>query len=127
VFAPLSVITPFPVLVRLPVPDITPEYVVEELSPPTVKLPLPSEMSPRPEIEPTTSLKLARSSVAPLAIATAVSSDHLSLPPSLSVPAEIVVAPVLVLSPLTVSVPAPSLVTVVPAPLIAPRYVEAPP
>ena len=118
---PLTNRTPFPVFVSRPLPDITPEYVVEELSPPTVKLADPNEIFPSPAIDPTVSLKFARSKVAPLAIVIAVSSDHLSLPPSFSVPAVIVVDPVLVLSPLTVNSPSASLVTVVPAPLIAPR------
>ncbi|NDB20055.1 MAG: hypothetical protein EB020_04170, partial [Proteobacteria bacterium] len=47
-------------------------YVVEELSPPTVKLAEPSVTSPAPASEPIVSLKLARSNVASLATVTAI-------------------------------------------------------
>ena len=81
-----------PVLVRAPVPLITPDTVVFEFAPPTVRVFEPSAMLPAPAIEPTVSLA-PRFKTAPLeTLTTPVSA--IALPPlTLSVPALMVVAP----------------------------------
>jgi hypothetical protein len=56
VFAPEIVNVPEPALVRPPLPDMTPLYVVAELSPPAVRVAEPRVMLPAPEMEPTVSL-----------------------------------------------------------------------
>ena len=99
---------------------MTPEYVVLELLPPAVNVPVPRVTEPAPESDPTVSSKLFRSSVAPEAMLTAESSAHLSIAPSLRVPSVMVVEPVKLLAPLTTSVPDPSFTKLVPVPVIAP-------
>ncbi len=93
--APLSVKVPLPLFVRPPVPLMAPEKVVEVLSPPVFKVPLPSSTLPAPASEPMVLLKLFRSYVAPLATLT-LSAELEGTPsalPSLKVPALMVVAP----------------------------------
>lgn len=85
---------PEPVLVNPPVSEITPEKVVEELSPPAVKVPEPSVIAPAPAIEPTVSVTSFRSNVAPVFTVTAVVSDRRPDPDSMTVPVEICVTPV---------------------------------
>jgi len=98
VFPPLKVKVPEPVFVTALLPDITPLYVVDVLSPPAVNVLAASDprlIEPAPAIEPTVSLRLARSNVAPDATDTADEFEmRSSADASASVPAEIVVAPV---------------------------------
>jgi hypothetical protein len=88
---------------------------------------LPNVIEPAPAIEPTVSLRLAKSSVAPDATVTADEFEIRSSDPLIaSVPAEMVVAPVYVFVAVNVNVPAPVLVrppVVVP---MAPLIVDVP-
>ena len=83
-----------PALVNPPVPDRTPENVVEALSPPAVSVAVPNVILPAPAIEPAVSAKLLRLKTAPAAT---VMSDVAAMrfaAPSRSVPALMLVAPV---------------------------------
>ncbi len=91
---PLTVKTPLPVLVRPPVPLMTPEKLVEVLSPPVVSVPLPRVTLPAPASEPIVPLRLFRSKIAPLATLTAEADDTPPAAPRRSVPVLMVVAPV---------------------------------
>ena len=89
--------------------------MVEELSPPVVKidapkLTLPPRLPP-PDSEPKATLKPFKSSTTPAALAKMIAEVESSalITPSLRVPALIVVVPVNVLAPDKVTVPAPSL------------------
>ena len=101
-----------PFLVKPPVPVIMPLNVVDELSPPPVSRPEPSEIVPAPAKEPTMSSNVARLSVASALTLTADVSAILFAAASASVPAETVVVPVYVLvdAPENVRVPVPTLV-----------------
>jgi hypothetical protein len=57
---------PVPVLFTAPAPEITPEKVMLELSPPVVSAPEPRATLPAPASEPIVWSKPFRSSVAPL-------------------------------------------------------------
>ncbi len=82
-------------MVRLPpVPEMTPEKVVDVLSAPAVSAPDPRVMLPAPAMEPTVSVKLLRLYVALLATVTAVLLDSTLMAPALKVPALMAVAPV---------------------------------
>ena len=106
-----------PPLELLPSLWITPENVVEELSPPTVKISLfIISIVPAPEIDPMVSETLT-SRVAPEETVTAVLSAN--LPFTIKVPALTVVSPEWVLTPVKVKVPAPVLVSA-PDPVIIP-------
>jgi hypothetical protein len=78
-------------------PDITPLYTVDELSPPAVNVLaalVPSATEPAPAIDPTVSLRLAKSNVAPDVTVTADEFEIRSSDPLIaSVPADTVVAP----------------------------------
>ena len=95
---PDNVNVPDPAFVKPLLPDIAPLKVVDELFPPAVKIfvaSVPNVIEPAPAIEPTVSLRLAKSNVAPDATVTADefeirSSDVLMA----SVPSLTVVAPV---------------------------------
>ena len=76
---------------------ITPENVVDVLSPPVVSVLLlapPLVTVPAPESEPMVSLKLLRASVAPAAIVKALFCAKVVFAPACSVPALTLVAPV---------------------------------
>jgi hypothetical protein len=101
VLSPVSVNVPVPVLVRLVAPAapfwITPENVVDVLSPPVVRVLLeapPLVTVPAPASEPIVSLKLLRASVAPEAIVKALVCAKEVVAPACSVPALTLVAPV---------------------------------
>ena len=81
-----------------PVPVIVPEKVVLELSPPEVSVKLPKLIFPAPAIEPTSSSD-PNVYVAPLSTVTGV--ELLRLPFTVNEPAEILVAPVYVLAPVS--------------------------
>ena len=111
---------PLPLLARLPLlPDTMPLKVVLVSSPPVVSVALPSATLPAPANEPMLSLLPARLSVAPAATVMALASDRLSAAPLARVPAATVVAPLWLLVPVRVQVPAPVLV-MPPLPDIAP-------
>src|SRR5437660_1729790 len=91
---PDNVNAPLPCLTKAPEPPITPEKVLDELSPPTVKVLLTVTMTlPPPASEPTVSLKLPRSNVAPDETVTADELVTELSAPSLSVPPLMLVAP----------------------------------
>ena len=102
-----------------PVPEMSPAYVVEVLSPPLVSVPDPRVIAPVPDasIEPTSRLYPATLNVAPSETETAVWAERALLAPMVSEPAEIEVAPVYVLEPDIVSVPEPDFVSV-PVPVV---------
>jgi len=126
VLLPDSVSVPVPVLLSAPVPDMTPEKAVLVLSPPTVRLMAPPVCTaPAPANEPMDWLLLPAFHVAPEATVSAAEADSAFAAVVLNVPAEIVVAPVKLLAPLSTSVPAPVLVRP-PVPLIAPLCVAVP-
>ena len=85
---------PVPAFVTPPVPERAPLNVVAVLFPPVVMRPEPRRTLPAPASEPMVSLKLLKSSVAPLATVTAVALESVSFTPRRSVPALMVVAPV---------------------------------
>ncbi len=90
---PVSVSVPLPSLVRLPVPLMVPENVVELLSPPADKIPEPPSVTvPAPASEPMVSAPLTVR-MAPDATVTALASPIAEPPDATSVPAETVVAP----------------------------------
>src|SRR5262249_57826949 len=100
VLVPVSVNVPVPTLVRLvaaaPPFWITPENVVDVLSPPVVSvllLALPLVTVPAPASEPIVSLKLLRASVAPEAIVKALFCAKVFVAAACSVPALPLVAP----------------------------------
>ena len=125
-FVPDRVSVPDPVFANAPEPAlVAPLNVVDELSPPDVRV-AESVIAPAPAIEPTVSALLFMSSVAPLAIVTAVVSVNTPAAPSVRVPVLMVVVPVYELPVFdTVSVPAPDLVSVI-EPDIAPEIVDVP-
>jgi hypothetical protein len=67
-------------LVRPPVPEIVPENVVLMLSLPVVSVAEPSVTPPAPASEPMLWLKLASSSVAPLATVNALNGENAHRP-----------------------------------------------
>ncbi len=85
--APASVSTPLPILVRPPLPEITPEKMVLVLSLPVVRVAEPSVTLPAPASEPMLWLKLARLSVAPAATVNALFCAKVFAAPACSVPA----------------------------------------
>jgi hypothetical protein len=92
--SPDNVSVPLPVLIKVPEPElVVPLNVVDELSPPDVRLAL-SVIEPAPAIEPTVSAIELRSNVAPDAIDRAVRFGTTPEVASFSVPALIAVAPV---------------------------------
>ena len=94
VLLPERVKVPIPCFVRPPVPLITPEKMVEELSPPAVRMPVPSVTLPAPASEPIVSLKLFRLNVAPPTTVRALVSAMRLAAPSVSVPTFTFVAPI---------------------------------
>ena len=105
VLAPESVSVPVPTFVNPPpVPDITPEYVVELLSLPTVNNAVPLVL-PDPDSEPIDCANEPRAKIAPEPIVTAVDDESVLARPAVKVPPLIVVAPVYVLTPERVWVP----------------------
>ena len=122
VLAPDSVSVPAPILVSPPMPDIVPENVVLVLSLPVVSVAEPSVTLPAPASEPMVWLKPSRSSVAPLATVNALPAENAFAAPACSVPALTAVAPEYVLSPDSLSVPAPILVSP-PLPEIVPARI----
>ena len=96
VLAPLSVRVPVPFFTNEPelVPLMTPENVVAELSWPAMSCPVPTLMLPAPEIEPTVSLELFMSKVAPEATLSADESGMRLAAFSFNVPKLTVVGPV---------------------------------
>jgi len=94
VLVPESVSVPVPNFVKAPnVPLITPEYVVEVLSLPTVNNAVP-DVLPAPASEPIDCAKAPRAKVAPVPIVTAVLVERVLAIPAVNVPPLIVVAPV---------------------------------
>ncbi len=122
VLAPASVSVPAPILVSPPMPDIVPENVVLVLSLPVFSVAEPSVTLPAPASEPMVWLKPSRSSVAPLATANALPAENAFAVPACRVPALTAVAPEYVLSPESLSVPAPTLVSP-PKPEIVPARI----
>ena len=93
--APVSVKVPVPTFVKPPVPERTPEKVVEVLLPPAVRVPAPRVTLPAPASEPTVSGKPARSKVAPkLTLRAVMLASMLAFTPATRVPADMVVGPV---------------------------------
>ncbi len=92
---------------------------MEELSPPAVRMPVPSVTVPAPASEPIVSAKLFRLKVAPPATVRALVSAMRFAAPKVSVPALMVVAPVYVFAPERVKIPVPCFVNP-PAPLKIP-------
>lgn len=82
-----------PLLTRPPIPEITPAKPVERLSPPTVRMALPSLTNPPPESPPTVWLKLARSKTAPRLTATAPAAGIAATTPVRKTPEATVVPP----------------------------------
>ena len=86
---------PEPALVNAPlVPEMTPENVVEVLSPPAVNTPAPKVMLPAPAMDPTVSELPFRLNVAPGATVTEEVFGSKLPAPSCNVPALIFVVPV---------------------------------
>ena len=83
-----------PAFVKPPVPERTPEKVVEVLLPPAVREPAPRVTLPAPAREPTVSEKPARLKVAPEFTLRAVVSASRLAAPRARVPADRVVEPV---------------------------------
>src|SRR6185436_10383145 len=125
VLAPESVKMPVPALVSPPVPLITPEKAVDVLLPPVVSVPVPSVTLPTPAREPIVSAKLFRSKTVPPATTTALVLAMRFAAPNCKVPTLIVVAPVYVLLPERVRVPAPFFMSP-PVPLMTPLIANAP-
>ena len=94
VLLPVRVSVPEPALVKPPVSEITPENVVDDVSPPAVNVPEPSVIEPAPAMEPTVSVMSFRSNVASESTVTAVVSAKRPEPDSMTTPAEICVTPV---------------------------------
>ena len=84
---------PAPALVKLPVPDITPEKVVL-FAPPAVNAPAPSITLPAPEKSPTVWVWPLRSNTPPRLTVRAPVGARLPPGPSCSVPALMMVPPV---------------------------------
>ncbi len=84
---------PEPVLSRAPLPLMPPEKAVLVLAPPVVRVALPRVTLPAPASDPTAWLRLARSSVAPLATVTALLMPKVLTAPAFRVPDDTVVAP----------------------------------
>ena len=96
---------PPPVLVRPPPPEATPENTPELAE----RLPAPRATLPAPSREATVAERPLRSKVAPVATVRAASAGSAPVTaPRRSVPAETVVVPVKVLTPVRVRTPAPS-------------------
>ena len=104
VFAPDNVSVPVPTFVSPPPKLITPEYVVELLSLPTVNTAVPVVL-PDPDREPTDCANEPRAKTAPEPIVTAVLAERVLARPAVNVPPLIVVAPVYVFAPERVWVP----------------------
>ena len=114
-----SVSVPLPVLTIPLLPVMAPLKVVLELLPPVVSVLAPSVVVPAPASEPMVSAA-DNTRKAPDATLTALALPMASPFWASIVPAEMVVAPVLLLLPERVSVPAPVLVMPPPVPLILP-------
>ncbi len=69
---PVTVHVPVPILVTLPLSEMTPEKAVEELLPPTVSVAEPRLTEPAPESEATAWETSSRLNVAPAATVTAL-------------------------------------------------------
>ena len=104
-FVPPSVSVPVPFFVMPPLPPAVPVNEVEVLSPPAMSVPAPRRRLPAPASEPTVSVRSFMSSVAPAETVTALAFGSVSVAPSRSVPALIVVAPVNVFAPEMSTVP----------------------
>ena len=87
-------VVPVPAFVTPPVPEATPENVVEELSPPAVNVAEPSVTLPAPASEPIVWLKLLRSRTAPAPTVFALLLPNVLAAPACKVPALTLVAPV---------------------------------
>jgi len=83
---PLKVSVPPPRIFREPVPEIVP-LKVEEVFPPTVRVPLPSVTDPDPAKEPMALLKLFRLNTPLDAIVTLEEEEKLFVAPACRVPA----------------------------------------
>ena len=110
VLTPESRRLPVPAFTKLPVPDMTPEKVVEVLSPPALSWADPSVTLPAPAKEPTVSEKPARFQVVPEATETALPSGMTPAAPEASAPPVIATPPTKLLAPERVMVPLPCFV-----------------
>src|SRR3990167_1534821 len=123
VFAPDKVCVPLPAFTKLPVSLITPEKVVELLSPPVVNVPEPKVTLPAPANEPMVSDTSFKSNVPLAPTVIAVESDNRPEPLNCNVPALIVVVPLYVFAAANVNMPVPAFVNPF-TPLITPLKVN---
>src|SRR3989344_1464675 len=122
---PDNVNVPEPAFTTLPVSLITPEKVVDVLSPPAVNVPEPSVTLPLPASDPMLSEISFKSNVPLAPTVMAVESDNLPEPLNCNVPALIVVAPLYVFAAERINVPVSAFVNAF-APLIMPLKVNVP-